>query len=687
MYEVDIKDVVRNYNLRKQEGFLFCLFEALSNALYCSIDNSHIQITVNLTRQYAANEINKDEDNFIQSFKIEDNGIGFTDENFKQFTQQMYKTNHAGGKGLGRVAFLKVFDDVKIESVFCEGEKIFRRQFSFGYETIKDNKSLINNEKKRTIVAFNGIKADFQEHTKKSIDYYEKELLQHFYIFLCYLKEKKKQFEIKLIDDSGKESERIINTAMLDKDQFEKEVFVIEDHSTLSEINSTVNFELWHIKTRNIDENKAFYVVDERSAGEIGNLDLPPGLLEDQSGFTYHYYAYLKSPFFSGYLNESRTKLSLPKETKKPDDKFVTEEKIQKILKEKISGFLQYEIGILNQKNESRVRNLLNDENNNKTANNRAFLYLLSDNKTKDALLNTIRYSDNPQKVLSKIKEFHEELQNETVKKIKIAVEKMKTVKTDIDFQKLENEIKECIQEVNAENLINLSSYILYRKYIVNLFNEGIKLCQKSKTQNEVFFHNILLPRKSNNSIDSNLWLLDDQFLYFEGTSEVAIEDIKINGNKIIRKLTKEEQKLLNEFNKKRLSNRIDLLFFPAEKKCIIIELKDPKAGLDENVFQMDKYVQLLANFVKPEFSIESFFTYLITDNFNKYDKPGNGYRKSYGIEGFVRNSADVKSYDNDNCIANQYSEVIRYTDIYRRANKRNQIFFEKINITDFSLR
>jgi hypothetical protein len=90
----------------------------------------------------------------------------------------------------------------------------------------------------------------------------------------------------------------------------------------------------------------------------------------------------------------------------------------------------------------------------------------------------------------------------------------------------------------------------------------------------------------------------------------------------------------------------------------------------------MDKYAELLANFVKPEFAIEHFYTYLITDNFNKYDKP-TGYRKICNIDGFVRDSADVKNFENDLTIANQYAEIIRYTDIYARAKKRNEIFFQ----------
>jgi hypothetical protein len=307
---------------------------------------------------------------------------------------------------------------------------------------------------------------------------------------------------------------------------------------------------------------------------------------------------------------------------------------------------------------------------------------MLSDEKTKEELLNSIKYSDSPQKVLSKVKEFHEELQKETIKQINITVEKIKNNKTPLDFAKLENEMQQLIDRVNTENIVNLSSYIMYRKYILNLLNEGLNVYKESKIQNEAFFHNLLLPKKTNNSINSNLWLLDDLFIYFEGTSEIAIEDIEIGGKKIIKSLSPSEKELLNKFNKRRLEKSIDLLFFPEERQCIIIELKDPKVGLSENAHQMDKYAELIANFVNQDSSIETFFTYLITDNFDIYDRP-TGYRKIYGIDGFVRHSIDIQKFETGQSIANQYAEVIRWTDIYERAKTRNKIFFTKMNIQE----
>jgi hypothetical protein len=181
-------------------------------------------------------------------------------------------------------------------------------------------------------------------------------------------------------------------------------------------------------------------------------------------------------------------------------------------------------------------------------------------------LLDIIKYSDSKSNIISKIKVFHEELQLKTIEKINALIENVKDVKGDMDLEKLEKEIKQLSKKVNIENSINLSSYIMYRKYVLNLFDNALHLYKNNETQNEVLFHNLLLPRKTDNSIDSNLCLLDELFLYFDGTSEQSISDIKINGSKIIRVLSKEEEKQLNEFKKKTKQAHRSVIFSGRKK-------------------------------------------------------------------------------------------------------------------------
>ena len=69
----------------------------------------------------------------ITGFEVQDNGIGFTDENRDSF-DTLY-TDHRiaeGGKGFGRFICLKYFEDLRIESVYQKGPKFFSRSFSMG---------------------------------------------------------------------------------------------------------------------------------------------------------------------------------------------------------------------------------------------------------------------------------------------------------------------------------------------------------------------------------------------------------------------------------------------------------------------------------------------------------------------------------------------------------------------------
>ncbi|MDR0423582.1 MAG: hypothetical protein LBH46_03240 [Rickettsiales bacterium] len=173
------------------------------------------------------------------------------------------------------------------------------------------------------------------------------------------------------------------------------------------------------------------------------------------------------------------------------------------------------------------------------------------------------------------------------------------------------------------------------------------------------------------------MWLLDEQFLYFEGKSEEKIKDITYKNEKIIREdLTEGEKGELLSFNEDLTKNGVDLIFFPNDAKCIIIELKDPKIN-DLNISQIDRYTMLVTKYIKEKFKIQMFYTYLITENFNDIHVP-NDFTKMYGINSYFKPTYQIRDSG-----AFQYTEIISYTDVYKRASKRNNIFFEKLNLKE----
>lgn len=108
------------------------VLEAVSNSVYAITERlgeeagKRGKVIVNVVR-----DLDNDQEPII-GFDVEDNGAGFTTENYNAFlTPDTRIKEKRGGKGVGRLAWLKVFDFVDVESVFDEAGTRFRRKFRF----------------------------------------------------------------------------------------------------------------------------------------------------------------------------------------------------------------------------------------------------------------------------------------------------------------------------------------------------------------------------------------------------------------------------------------------------------------------------------------------------------------------------------------------------------------------------
>lgn len=126
---------------------LFPLFEAVVNSIYAiddriasldSFASTEGKIRVTLNRS-------SDSDLFggkaeLSTITIEDNGIGFDDNNYNSFCEldSMYRVNR-GCKGIGRLLWLKCFACVEIESFYKSVDgTIKNRHFAFTPDGITD---------------------------------------------------------------------------------------------------------------------------------------------------------------------------------------------------------------------------------------------------------------------------------------------------------------------------------------------------------------------------------------------------------------------------------------------------------------------------------------------------------------------------------------------------------------------
>lgn len=127
-FTIDLAGRLSNLDLRPAK-VLNPLFEAISNSLHAIDDaGGRGKISIEIIRAPGGNLA----DDAVDGFIVRDDGVGFTPGNFSSFlrSDSTYKQSR-GGKGVGRLLWLKAFRSVEIVSVFRDAERTWRRQFTF----------------------------------------------------------------------------------------------------------------------------------------------------------------------------------------------------------------------------------------------------------------------------------------------------------------------------------------------------------------------------------------------------------------------------------------------------------------------------------------------------------------------------------------------------------------------------
>ena len=125
----DIRGRIRKFNLSQNDSFL-AILEALVNSIQSGSTNIHIEVI----REAEEEILTKEKIRKIKGFKIIDDGEGFTKKNFEAFnTLDTTNKYHLGGKGVGRLSWLKVFEKINIErkELLKQLELKLKEQYSF----------------------------------------------------------------------------------------------------------------------------------------------------------------------------------------------------------------------------------------------------------------------------------------------------------------------------------------------------------------------------------------------------------------------------------------------------------------------------------------------------------------------------------------------------------------------------
>ena len=523
------------------------------------------------------NEINFDNSEpTIESIEIVDNGIGFNTKNRNSFdTFYSALKRQVGGKGFGRFMFIKYFKEVKVESIYKENEKYFKRTFSFGreYDIIINEKNIeVSKQKLKTSILLNYV--DNKELLDKGIETISRKLLEKLLIF--FINDKFNSPEIVVKEANNNNSINLKN--YLSK---EKEIQLIGSKKFELNGEASKKRELFNLKIL-----KIYYAGSQRSKicltahnREVTEATLHSYIPEFEDDFydeiekgnkkirkNYIIKSYVLGDYLNTNVSLEREAFNFPKD--KSDKLFSYSQKdIEKQVAEITKEAFEDEVKIRTSRKNEKIKTYINDN----APWHKSYM--------NDLDFSNISYNVSEEKI-----EF--ELQKIKFNREQTAIREIRSVIND-ETADFDEKLDKAVSKITEIGKSDLAHYVFNRKIILQTFQELLKRRKDGKGELEKEVHNIIFPMGGTSETtkyeDHNLWLLDERLVF----SEYIASDKKIS-----TKNAPTEPDLLI-FNQKKSFRAGENDF---SNPLTIFEFKRPKR---ENYTQNEDPVLQIANYLE----------------------------------------------------------------------------------------
>jgi Histidine kinase-, DNA gyrase B-, and HSP90-like ATPase len=444
----------------------------------------------------------EDEDDPIIGFDVEDNGVGFTHENYRSFlTPDSRHKEKRGGKGVGRLAWLKVFDEVEVDSVYFEGGAFHKRHFKFRLAD-KEQVKIIKNEKLskpaevKTRISFRGFDARFAVRCPSKQGTIALRVLSHFVPLFI-----------------GGNAPKVVIT---DQETIDIEALfadsIVQDKTTPIVVDiggEQVALTLWSLKcnkTVRFDGggyNFAFITANNRSVIDY-SIDDQLGLKQLEG--EYIYLGSASGEYLDQSVNAERTGFTLDNSEIDIIKRAIAKE-AREFLKPYVEAALAEKVKVTHE--------LITE--------NPQFLYVEPTIKT---------FAEALQPNLFKKEDIFVELSRNRFRRQRtFASLERDIVKADVIDDALREKVEEYTKYVSDEKRGALAEYVTRRRAVIDLFERFLEFkdAEQQNYQKEEAIHRLICPMRVETSQleieDHNLWLLDDRlafFRYFASDKDVA---------------------------------------------------------------------------------------------------------------------------------------------------------------------
>jgi len=659
----------------------------------------------------------------LDFISVEDNGIGFTTDNFSRFKTLAENTRGFNNRGTGKIQIFCRFYKISIDSTYFEDKKWYKLNSSWkitGEHEYKSEETKKQSDTKTivTMSEFSGddIEQNYFKRYLGNIDELKKDVLKRFLLRLWLGNETNTlSLTIKIYHDKieqgsftfdksniptpDKKEKVLINTeqAHITIDKKEKSKMLIEWIPTEPE--NEIVIQRFKLSTSDMDEN-VVYICSKDIVVEPLKFSLIKRKDANFAGF--RYLTCIRGGILDDPNNVSQAvdKFTFPAKKNieadlkngnnylfNQDKKFVFWDEI----KDKIGHGLTKiysDIEGLKEERDQEISEL-------------AKQYGISQ---EDAQASNIAFNDTDEEVTEKffetqakrfakqsieIQKTYKELKELEIKKLDPTSEQYRS-----KFGELSNKL---IEKIPQQNKDELTRYIIRRDMVVELLKLALNndlaiqkewLEKKSKGEKiyqdkEGLIHDLIFKRKTK-GVPNDLWILNEEFVHFDGCSDIELDKIEINGKRLLKDNIDIEKALKSVGISKDTytKQRPDIFVYPEEGKCILVELKNPDADLSQHTMQIYRYARLIANYSQKPFYFTNFFGFLIGETMDIVSLPPEWKKVPFGNYRLYPSSAITAIDETEATIANLYQEMIPLSEIAKRAESRNRSFADKLGIT-----
>lgn len=477
---------------------LFPVYEAVANALQAIGDSGRRdgRIIVELRRQdvpFPDAALLESRQAPIHSIVIRDNGVGMDADHMAAFEEvdTLFRADR-GGKGVGRLTWLKVFGTASIESVYRTSEGYRRRSFTFALPTgvvarkVRDEPCADGQNDTYTSVTLSEISADYSDQLTHRVGTIAALIMRHFLPALL-----STPHPSIVVRDAYSE----IEAEPANVTAYEQELVKVKE----------TDFVIHHMKIRGAEarQHRIFRCADGREVESERLTFLPEQALLDEDNRTFFYHAYVFSPFLDSRVSELRTNFHIESERSLYPEELSRPE-IADGLRAATERFLAPELRGLRASRDDRVQKILTDDLED-------LGYIREQNRDE---LDQIPLTASPEQIKQAIHGIHQRNQSSGRTLLKEIVSTLKA-STKLDLRHFEATLHDKIERITLPHQADLASYMLYRRSIIEIYGA---LLEKGGDgfEKEAAIHNLIFPMgrdldTSKMYRNHNLWLLDDR--------------------------------------------------------------------------------------------------------------------------------------------------------------------------------